>query len=96
MQEVLPIMVFQTDFTYKEGAVAAMYGAVRSVSRDVEIVTATHEIPQYDIWSASYRLQQYVQFWPKEQFLSVLLIMELEPVERHVALTNDGYYIVTR
>ena len=38
MQEVLPIMVFQTDFTYKEGAVAAMYGAVRSVSRDVEMV----------------------------------------------------------
>ena len=49
MQEVLPILVFQTDFTYKEGAVAAMYGVVRSVDRDVEIITATHEIPQYDL-----------------------------------------------
>ena len=81
MQEVLPIMVFQTDFTYKEGAVAAMYGAVRSVSRDVEIVTATHEIPQYDIWSASYRLQQYVQFWPK----GTVFVSVVDPgVERHV------------
>ena len=73
MQEVLPILVFQTDFTYKEGAVAAMYGVVRSVDRDVEIITATHEIPQYDIWSASYRLSQYVPFWPKGTvFVSVV------------------------
>ena len=56
MQEVLPLLVFQTDFTYMEGAVASMYGVVRSVSRDVEIITATHDLPQYDIWSASYRL----------------------------------------
>ena len=96
MQEVLPIMVFQTDFTYKEGAVAAMYGAVRSVSRNVEIVTATHEIPQYDIWSASYRLQQYVQFWPKGTvFVSVVDPGVGTSRKACVALTNDGYYIVT-
>ena len=96
MQEVLPILVFQTDFTYKEGAVAAMYGVVRSVDRDVEIITATHEIPQYDIWSASYRLSQYVPFWPKGTvFVSVVDPGVGTSRKACVALTKDGYYIVT-
>ena len=33
------MLVFQTDFTYKEGAVAAMYGVVKSVDPDIEIIT---------------------------------------------------------
>ena len=67
------MLVFQTDFTYKEGAVAAMYGVVKSVDADIEIITATHEIPQYDTYSASYRLYQYVDFWPKGTiFVSVV------------------------
>ena len=32
------MLVFQTDFTYKEGAVAAMYGVVKSVDEDIEIM----------------------------------------------------------
>ena len=40
-----PILVFQTDFTYKEGAVCAMYGVVKSVDRELEIIDGTHEIP---------------------------------------------------
>ncbi|MBR3357106.1 MAG: SAM-dependent chlorinase/fluorinase [Solobacterium sp.] len=96
MQEVLPLLVFQTDFTYMEGAVASMYGVVRSVSRDVEIITATHDLPQYDIWSASYRLQQYVEFWPK----GTVFVSVVDPgvgTERKAcaACTEDGYYIIT-
>ena len=94
--EVLPIMVFQTDFTYLEGAVASMYGVVRSVSRDVEIITASHDLPQYDIWSASYRLQQYMEFWPKGTvFVSVVDPGVGTQRKACVALTEDGYYVVT-
>jgi S-adenosylmethionine hydrolase len=68
-----PLMVFQTDFTYREGAVCAMYGVVKSVSRDIEIIDGTHELPQYDIWSASYRLWQSMEFWPADTvFVSVV------------------------
>ena len=96
MQEVLPILVFQTDFTYKEGAIASMYGVVRSVSRTVEIITATHDLPQYDIWSASYRLMQYVRFWPKGTvFVSVVDPGVGTSRKACVAETKDGYYIVT-
>lgn len=90
------MLVFQTDFTYKEGAVAAMYGVVKSVDQDIEIITATHEIPQYDTWSASYRLYQYIDFWPKGTvFVSVVDPGVGTSRRACVAKTNNGYYIVT-
>jgi S-adenosylmethionine hydrolase len=91
-----PILVFQTDFTYKEGAVCAMYGVVKSVDRELEIMDGTHEIPQYDIWSASYRLYQSMRFWPAGTiFVSVVdpgVGTERKPC---VALTADGYTVVS-
>lgn len=95
-ENILPILVFQTDFTYLEGAVAAMYGVVRSVDRNVEIITATHDLPQYDIWSASYRLRQYMPFWPAGTvFVSVVDPGVGTARKACVARTADGYYIVT-
>ena len=90
------MLVFQTDFTYKEGAVCAMYGVVKSVDRELEIIDGTHEIPQYDVWSASYRLYQSMKFWPKGTvFVSVVDPGVGTPRKASVALTADGYYIVT-
>jgi len=94
MQKAL--LVFQTDFTYKEGAVSSMYGVVKSVDRDLEIITGTHEIPQYDTWSASYRLYQSMKFWPRGTvFVSVVDPGVGTPRKASVALTTDGYYVVT-
>jgi len=91
-----PILVFQTDFTYKEGAVCSMYGVVKTVDRSLEIITGTHEIPQYDIWSASYRLYQSMKFWPEGTvFVSVVDPGVGTARKASVALTDDGYYIVT-
>ena len=90
------MLVFQTDFTYKEGAVAAMYGVVKSVDSDIEIISATHEIPRYDTYSASYRLYQYIDFWPKGTiFVSVVDPGVGTSRRACVALTRNGYYIVT-
>lgn len=91
-----PLMVFQTDFTYKEGAVCSMYGVVKSVDRELEIMDGTHEIPQYDIWSASYRLYQSMKFWPE----GTIFVSVVDPgvgTKRRacVAKTLDGYYVVT-
>jgi S-adenosylmethionine hydrolase len=91
-----PILVFQTDFTYKEGAVCAMYGVVKSVDRELEIFDGTHEIPQYDIWSASYRLYQSMQFWPEGTiFVSVVDPGVGTARKACVAKTVDGYFVVT-
>jgi hypothetical protein len=91
-----PILVFQTDFTYKEGAVSSMYGVVKTVDRELEIMDGTHEIPQYDTWSASYRLYQSLQFWPEGTIYVSVVDPGVGTSRRAcVAKTVDGYYIVT-
>lgn len=91
-----PILVFQTDFTYQEGAVCSMYGVVKTVDRELEIIDGTHEIPQYDIWSASYRLYQSMRFWPEGTvFVSVVDPGVGTKRRACVAKTADGYFVVT-
>lgn len=90
------MLVFQTDFTYAEGAVASMYGVVKSVDRSLEIFDATHYIPQYDRWSASYRLYQYMKFWP----VGTIFVSVVDPGvgtirKACVAKCSTGHYIVT-
>ncbi len=91
-----PILVFQTDFTYKEGAVSSMYGVVKSVDRELEIMDGTHELPQYDTWSASYRLYQSLRFWPE----GTIYVSVVDPGvgtsrKACVAKVKGGYYVVT-
>ena len=91
-----PILVFQTDFTYAEGAVSSMYGVVKTVDRELEIMDGTHQIPQYDTWSASYRLYQSLPFWPK----GTIYVSVVDPgvgTKRMacVARTSDGHYVVS-
>ncbi|PWJ50297.1 SAM hydrolase/SAM-dependent halogenase family protein [Faecalicatena contorta] len=91
-----PILVFQTDFTYKEGAVSSMYGVVKCVDRQLEIMDGTHELPQYDTWSASYRLYQSLQFWPEGTVYVSVVDPGVGTSRRAcVAKTVDGYYIVS-
>lgn len=66
-------LVFQSDFGRADGAVSAMYGVAFRVEPALQIFDLTHEIPQYDVWEASYRLVQTVQYWPKGTvFVSVV------------------------
>ncbi len=91
-----PILVFQTDFNYAEAAVSSMYGEVKTVERELEIFDGTHYIPQYDTWSASYRLYQSLQFWPKGTIYVSVVDPGVGTSRRAcVAKTVDGYYVVT-
>lgn len=91
-----PILVFQTDFTYAEGAVSSMYGVVKTVDRELEIFDGTHQIPQYDTWSASYRLYQSLRFWPKGTIYVSVVDPGVGTSRRAcVAKTADGYYVVS-
>ncbi|MDR2597857.1 MAG: SAM-dependent chlorinase/fluorinase [Treponema sp.] len=96
MQKRKPILVFQTDFTYKEGAVSSMYGVVKTVDPDLEIIDGTHEIPRYDIWSASYRLYQTVRFWPEGTIFVSVVDPGVGTARKACAVrTGSGYTIVT-
>src|SRR6266540_3973090 len=58
------IVVFQSDFGVKDGAVSAMKGVATKVDPDLKLYDLTHEIPAYNIWEAAYRLQQTAPYWP--------------------------------
>jgi len=58
------IVVFQSDFGVKDGAVAAMKGVAVGVSADLKLYDLTHEIPPFNIWEAAYRLRQAAPYWP--------------------------------
>ncbi len=89
-------LVIQTDFGISDGAVSAMYGVAISVDPSIRIFDLTHDIPQFNIWEASYRLYQTITYWPEETvFVSVV-----DPgvgTERLsiVVKTSDNQYIVT-
>ena len=67
------LLVFQSDFGLCDGAVCAMYGVAMGVSKNLRLYDLTHDIPQYNIWEASYRLFQTISYWPKGTvFVSVV------------------------
>lgn len=89
-------LVLQTDFGLGDGAVSAMYGVAHMVSDEITINDLTHDIPPYDIWTASYRLYQTVKYWPA----GTVFVSVVDPgVGSHrrsvVAKTDSGHYIIT-
>ncbi|MBR3313794.1 MAG: SAM-dependent chlorinase/fluorinase [Atopobiaceae bacterium] len=91
-----PILVFQSDFTYAEGAVSSMYGVVKSVDRELEIFDGTHYIPKFDTWSASYRLYQSLPFWPEGTIYVSVVDPGVGTSRRAcVARTASGHLVVT-
>lgn len=90
------LFVLQSDFGTSDGAVSAMYGVALSVDENVKIFDLTHDIPQYNIWEASYRLYQTTAYWPEGTvFLSVVDPGVGSDRRSIVAKTVDNRYIVT-
>jgi len=89
-------LVIQTDFGLSDGAVSAMYGVAISVDPTLRIFDLTHDIPQYNIWEASYRLYQTITYWPAGTvFISVVDPGVGSDRLSVVVKTADDQYIVT-
>lgn len=89
-------LVFQTDFGLVDGAVSAMYGVAYCVHPELKIHDLTHDITPYNIWEASYRLIQTLEYWPVNTvFVSVVDPGVGSDRKSVVARTNTGRYIVT-
>jgi len=90
------LLVFQSDFGLCDGAVAAMIGVAHEVDMNLKIYNLSHDITPYNIWEASYRLFQTVQYWPKGTvFVSVVDPGVGTDRKSVVAKTKTEHYIVT-
>lgn len=89
-------LIIQTDFGLYDGAVNAMYGVAYSVCNSLPIYNLMHEIKPYDIWDASYRIRQVINYWPEGTvFVSVVDPGVGTSRKSVVAKTKGGRYIVT-
>jgi S-adenosylmethionine hydrolase len=90
------IVVYETDFGLKDGAVASMKGVARTIERDLILEDLTHEVPAFDIWTGAYWLNQTIGYWPP----GTVFVVVVDPgvgtdVRSVVALTGAGHYVVT-
>jgi S-adenosylmethionine hydrolase len=90
------IVVFQSDFGLKDGAVSAMKGVAMGVDSSLKLFDLTHEIPAYNIWEAAYRLEQTVSYWPAGTVFVSVVDPGVGTARKSVVLkTKAGHFIVT-
>lgn len=89
-------LILQSDFGTSDGAVSAMYGVAYGVDQELKISDLTHEIPQYDIWEASYRLIQTLSYWPEGSVFVSVVDPGVGSTRRSIVVeTKTGQYIVS-
>ena len=73
-----------------------MYGVAEGVCHDLRVYDLTHDIPQYDIWEASYRLIQTVSYWPEGSVFVSVVDPGVGSTRRSIAVrTRTGQYVIT-
>ena len=89
-------VVFLSDFGTSDGAVSAMHGVANGISNHLRLDDLTHDIPQFNIWEASYRLAQALPYWaPGTVFVCVVDPGVGSDRKSIVALTESGHLVVT-
>jgi S-adenosylmethionine hydrolase len=90
------IVVYQSDFGLKDGAVSAMRGVAVAVDPTLRLENLTHEIPAFDIWEGAYRLSTTVPYWPPGTVFVSVIDPGVGTTRRSVVLkTASGHYFVS-
>ncbi|MEX0941886.1 MAG: S-adenosyl-l-methionine hydroxide adenosyltransferase family protein [Pseudomonadales bacterium] len=89
------LLVLQTDFGERDGAVAAMRGVAYGVDASLRVEDLTHEIPAFDVWQASYRLMQTAAYWPVGTVFVSVVDPGVGTSRKSVVAFAAGRYFVT-
>jgi S-adenosylmethionine hydrolase len=95
-QDTNGIIVYQTDFGLKDGAVSAMRGVAVSVDPSLRLEDLTHDIPAFDIWQGAYRLNTTAPYWPPGTVFVSVIDPGVGTERRSIVLkTRSGHYFVS-
>jgi S-adenosylmethionine hydrolase len=95
-QDANGIIVYQSDFGLKDGAVSAMRGVAVAVDPSLRLEDLTHEIPAFDIWQGAYRLNATAPYWPPGTVFVSVIDPGVGTERRSVVLkTKSGHYFVS-
>ena len=90
------IVVYQSDFGLKDGAVSAMRGVAVSVDPTLRLENLTHEIPAFNIWEGAYRLSTTAPYWPPGTVFVSVVDPGVGTERKSVVLkTRSGHYFVS-
>lgn len=90
------LLVFQSDFGLGDGAVSAMEGVSYGVDPKLNIRHLTHEITPFNVFEASYRLYQTINYWPTGTVFVSIIDPGVGSNRLSVVIkTKTGQYIVT-
>jgi len=90
------VLVLQSDFGLKDGAVAAMRGVAVGVDPRLAIHDLSHENTPFGIWEAAYRLKQAAPFWPEGTVFVSVIDPGVGTERRSVVLkTKSGHFFVS-
>ncbi|MEM7043944.1 MAG: S-adenosyl-l-methionine hydroxide adenosyltransferase family protein [Pseudomonadota bacterium] len=90
------IVVYQSDFGLKDGAVSAMRGVAHSVDPTLKLENLTHEIPPFNIWEGAYRLNTTAPYWPEGTVFVSVVDPGVGTDRKSVVLkTTSGHYVVS-
>ena len=89
------IVVYETDFGLKDGAVSAMRGVARGVDRALILEDLTHDIPAFNIWEGAYRLNQAAAYWPAGTVFVGVVDPGVGTDRKNIVLeTKSGHFFV--
>ncbi len=90
------LIVLMTDFGSTDGAVSTMKGVIYTIDQSLTIADLSHNIESFNIFEASYRLYQVIQYYPKGSIFVAVVDPGVGTSRKSiVAKTKNGYYIVT-
>jgi S-adenosylmethionine hydrolase len=90
------IIVYESDFGLKDGAVSAMRGVAISVDPTLRLENLTHEIPAFNVWEGAYRLAQTAPYWPPGTVFVAVIDPGVGTERKSVVLkTKSGHYFVS-
>jgi S-adenosylmethionine hydrolase len=94
MADRRPIITLLTDFGEADYFVPAMKGAIYSLTRDVEIIDLTHQIPPHDVYSAAFNLMCCYKDFPKWTIHVAVVDPGVGSSRRPIFVMTDEYYFI--
>ena len=88
------IITLITDFRTTDGYMGAIYGVIKSIASDIEIVTISHNIPAEDIRKGSRALKNSYPFYPEGTIHMGVVDPTVGKRRRGLIVFDGNYYFV--
>lgn len=88
------IVTLITDFRTSDGYMGAVFGVLKSINPDVDIITIASNIPPADIRKASRVLASSYRFYPDGTVHMVVVDPTVGPERRALLISDDRYFLL--